>query len=198
MNTMPLSVSVDAGPVAAQAARNVVHHDRAGDPAVGGDRQGVAGVIVEPGQDLDVGAVGEAVVGEVGLPGLVRLVGFEADVGGAGPLLGLRGDQPGAVQGAVDRGSVTPGAGGGARGASGSCPSRRPGPGRRGVGGADDQLDGRCRAAPSGTSSAAASGVRTRRRLRRGSGRRARTPTSGPPRRPARPRPAGGPRQRQR
>ena len=31
----------------------------------------VAGVVVEPGQDLDVGAVGEAVVGEVGLPALV-------------------------------------------------------------------------------------------------------------------------------
>ena len=31
-------------------------HDRAGDPAVGGDGQGVAGVVVEPGQDLGVGA----------------------------------------------------------------------------------------------------------------------------------------------
>ena len=29
-------------------------HDRAGDPAVGGDVQGVAGVVVEPGDDLDV------------------------------------------------------------------------------------------------------------------------------------------------
>ena len=32
--------------------------DRAGDPAVGGDVQGVAGAVVEPGDDLDVGAVG--------------------------------------------------------------------------------------------------------------------------------------------
>ena len=31
-------------------------HDGAGDPQVGGDREGVAGVVVEPGQDLDVGA----------------------------------------------------------------------------------------------------------------------------------------------
>jgi hypothetical protein len=39
-------------------------------------------VVVEPGEDLDVGAVGEAVVGEVGLPGLVGLFGLESDVGG--------------------------------------------------------------------------------------------------------------------
>jgi hypothetical protein len=32
--------------------------------------------------------------GEVGLPGLVRLVGFEADVAGLGALLGLGHDQP--------------------------------------------------------------------------------------------------------
>ena len=31
-------------------------HDRAGDPGVGGDVQGVAGVVVEPGEDLDVRA----------------------------------------------------------------------------------------------------------------------------------------------
>jgi hypothetical protein len=54
-----------------------------GDGPVGGDRECVAGVVVEPGEDLDVGPVGEAVVGEVGLPGLVRLLGLEADVGGA-------------------------------------------------------------------------------------------------------------------
>ena len=45
-----------------------VDDDRAGDAAVGGDRDGVAGVVVEPAEDLDVGAVGEAPVGEVGLP----------------------------------------------------------------------------------------------------------------------------------
>jgi hypothetical protein len=45
--------------------------DGAGDRGVGGDRQGVAGVVVEEGEDLGVGAVGEWVVGEVGLPALV-------------------------------------------------------------------------------------------------------------------------------
>jgi hypothetical protein len=35
--------------------------------------QGLAGVVVEPGDDLDVGAGGEAVVDEVGLPALVGL-----------------------------------------------------------------------------------------------------------------------------
>jgi hypothetical protein len=56
-------------------------------------------VVVDPGQDLGVAAraavgAGEPVVGEVGLPGLVRLVGFEADVGGLGALVGLGDDQP--------------------------------------------------------------------------------------------------------
>ena len=80
-------------------------HDRAGDRPVRGDRQGVAGAVVQPREDLDVGAfleapdapavgdmagaVGEAVVGEVGLPGLVRLGGFEPDVGVLRSLLGL-------------------------------------------------------------------------------------------------------------
>ena len=53
---------------------------RSGDGSVGGDRQGVAGVIIEPGQDLDVGSIREAVVGEVSLPGLVGLLGLEPDV----------------------------------------------------------------------------------------------------------------------
>jgi hypothetical protein len=35
--------------------------------------QGLAGVVVEPGDELDVGAGGEAVVDEVGLPALVGL-----------------------------------------------------------------------------------------------------------------------------
>ena len=55
----------------------------AGDAAVGGDRQGVAGVVVDDAQDLCVGAVGQAVVGEVGLPALVGLFGLEPDVRGA-------------------------------------------------------------------------------------------------------------------
>ena len=47
------------GPWRATAARKVSTHDGAGDPEMGGDRQGVAGVVVEPGQDLAVGAGGE-------------------------------------------------------------------------------------------------------------------------------------------
>lgn len=39
-----------------------------------------SGAVVEPVQDLDIGAVGEEPVGEVGLPGIVRLGGFEPDV----------------------------------------------------------------------------------------------------------------------
>jgi hypothetical protein len=39
--------------------------DRAGHPGVGGAVQHVAGVIVEPGEDLEVLSVGEPVVGEV-------------------------------------------------------------------------------------------------------------------------------------
>ena len=42
--------------------------DRAGDAAVRGDRERVAGVVVDPVEDLDVGAVGQPPVGEVGLP----------------------------------------------------------------------------------------------------------------------------------
>ena len=58
-------------PVGVAGLAEDVDHDRAGDPGVGGDRQGVAGVVIDPAQDLDVGAVGEAGVGEVGLPALV-------------------------------------------------------------------------------------------------------------------------------
>jgi hypothetical protein len=75
----------------------------AGDGPVGGDRQCVAGVVVEPGEDLDVGAVGEAVVGVVGLPGLVGLFGLEADVGGLRLLLRCGGDGVRGAQGPVDR-----------------------------------------------------------------------------------------------
>jgi hypothetical protein len=43
--------------------------DGAGDVGVGGDAERVAGMVVEPGEDLAVGAVGESPVGEVRLPG---------------------------------------------------------------------------------------------------------------------------------
>jgi hypothetical protein len=85
-------------------------HDRAGDAVGGGDREGVAGVVVEPGQDLAVGSwaaigPGEPVVGEVGLPALVGLVGLESDVGGLGLLLRLRSHQAGLGQIAGHRGA---------------------------------------------------------------------------------------------
>ena len=85
-----------------------VDHDGAGDPGVGGDGQGVAGVVIQPRQDLDVDAGGQPVVGEVGLPPLVGLLGGEADVGGSGPLGWCRGDESVAAQGAVDRRSRDP------------------------------------------------------------------------------------------
>ena len=86
---MPLSVSVEDGmPCWAMALRNSLSDDGAGDAAVGGDRERVAGVVVEPAQDLDVGAVGEPPVGEVGLPAFVGLVGGEADVGRLGRFCG--------------------------------------------------------------------------------------------------------------
>ncbi len=80
-----------------------VDHIGAGHGPVGGDRQGVTGVVVEPGQDLDLGAVGEGPVGEVGLPALVGQVGFEVEVGGLWPFLRLGLDEAGAFQSAPDR-----------------------------------------------------------------------------------------------
>jgi hypothetical protein len=74
------------------------------DPEVSGDRQGVAGVVVEPAEDLDGDAVGELPVREVGLPGLVGLLGLEADVGRLRLFLRLRGDHAGDAEVAVDRG----------------------------------------------------------------------------------------------
>jgi len=49
-----------------------VDHDGAGDVVVGGDGEGVAGVVIEPGEDLGVGAIGQAPMGEVALPALIR------------------------------------------------------------------------------------------------------------------------------
>ena len=65
----------------------------AGDRSVSGAGDQVSRVVVEPVQDLDIAAVRESPVGEVGLPGLVRLGGFEADVRGLRAFLRLRGDE---------------------------------------------------------------------------------------------------------
>jgi len=85
------------------------HDDRAGDPPVRGHGQGEPGVIIEPGQDLSAGAgagagaVGERVVGEVGLPASVRLLGLESDVGRFRPFPRLGGDQATGGQVPADR-----------------------------------------------------------------------------------------------
>lgn len=85
-------------------------HDRAGDPVVRGDGDREPGVVVEEGQDLGVGVgagpaigSGEPVMGEVGLPGCVGLLGGEPDVGGLGSLLRFGDDQPGLGQVPGDR-----------------------------------------------------------------------------------------------
>jgi hypothetical protein len=49
------------------------------------DRERVAGVVAEPAQELGVGAIGQAPVGEVGLPALVGVFGLATDVGGFRP-----------------------------------------------------------------------------------------------------------------
>jgi hypothetical protein len=86
---MPLSVSVDAGgPVPGHSGAEGVDHDGAGDAPVGGHREDVAGVVVQPGQDLDVDAGGQPVVGEVALPALVGLLSGEADIRRPGTLAG--------------------------------------------------------------------------------------------------------------
>jgi hypothetical protein len=83
--------------------------DGAGDLWVCADVQGVAGAVVEPADDLHVGAglavgFGQAVVGEVGLPALIRQVGLEADVGRLRSFLRLGGDPAGAGEVAGDGG----------------------------------------------------------------------------------------------
>jgi len=80
-------------------------HDGAGDPGVRGDVQRQPGVVVEPGDDLGVGAGGQPVVGEVRLPGLVGLFGGEADEGGLGPLRRLGGYRASPGEDPVDGGA---------------------------------------------------------------------------------------------
>ena len=100
VNTIPLSVNVEAGtPKRATAARKRSRTIGPVTPLVGGHVQGVAAVVVQPGQDLGVTGgcgvgAGERVVGEVRLPALVRQLGLEPLVGGLGALGGLWGDQP--------------------------------------------------------------------------------------------------------
>jgi hypothetical protein len=84
-------------------------HNRAGDAVVASQAQHQPGMVVRPAQDLGAGAVGERVVGEVGLPALVRQLGFEPQVGRLRPLLRLRSDQAGPGQVRADgRGRYPP------------------------------------------------------------------------------------------
>ena len=64
-------------------------HDGAGDAPMGGGRERVAGVVVDPVEYFYVGVIGEPPVGEVGLPALVGLFGGKADVGGFGAFVRL-------------------------------------------------------------------------------------------------------------
>jgi hypothetical protein len=119
-------------PVGGNGVAELGEHDWSGHSGVGGYGQGVAGVVVEPGQDLGVGAgsalwAGEPVVGEVGLPALVGLVGLEADVGGLRLLLRFGDDQSGGDQVPGDGGRGRRCGRGGAPGASRWCRGRRPG-----------------------------------------------------------------------
>lgn len=71
---------------------------------MGGAGDQEPGVVVEPVEDLDVGAVGQVPVGEVGLPALVGLCGFEASVGGPGSLPWFGHDRAGVMEDSADGG----------------------------------------------------------------------------------------------
>jgi hypothetical protein len=60
-------------------------------------------VIVEDVEDLDVGVIGEPVMGDVQLPALVRGVGDEALPAGSGPFVRLWGDKSAGGQDPPDR-----------------------------------------------------------------------------------------------
>ena len=66
VKTMPLNVGQGGcrSAVAGHGAAERRQHNRPGDPAVGSDRHRIAGVVIEPGQDLGVSAIGERVVSE--------------------------------------------------------------------------------------------------------------------------------------
>jgi hypothetical protein len=89
-------------PVTLDRPMEHVHDRRPRDRLMGGDGQGVAGVVVQERQDLHVSPIGERVVGEVGLPALIRQLRREPDVGGFGSLGRLRTHQPLASQVAGD------------------------------------------------------------------------------------------------
>ena len=76
--------------------------DGPGDPGVGGDRQRIPGVVIDPGQDLGFLPGGELPVDEIRLPALVGQLGREPDAGRLRPLGRVRGHQPVPGQVAAD------------------------------------------------------------------------------------------------
>ena len=97
VKTMPLSDNTRCGYALVSDRLLEGGHDcRPGHRLVAGDRDGVAGVVVDKAQDLHIGiggavGSGQPVVGEVGLPHLVGLFGGEPDMGRFRFLLRLRG-----------------------------------------------------------------------------------------------------------
>ena len=107
-----------------QGVREHVDDDVAGHPAVGGDRDRRAGVVIDPAQDLHLGAVGETPVGEIGLPALVRQVSLEADIRRPWPLRRLHLGQTAASAGCDTPSPATRSAGDVGRGANRWCAPR--------------------------------------------------------------------------
>ena len=91
------------GPAVLLAGGRERGHDVvARDPPEGRAAEQVAGVVVEPRADLDLGPVGQAPVGDVGLPQLVGRRGLEAEPRAARPLARLGDDQARRVEDAPD------------------------------------------------------------------------------------------------
>ena len=95
MKTAPLSVSSEDGnPQLAAAAWKLATTSAALNTLRASDGHQEPGVIVDHVQDLDLGPVGEAPMGDVGLPPLVRHRSLEPDEGAPGSFLGLRVTNP--------------------------------------------------------------------------------------------------------
>jgi hypothetical protein len=99
-------VGEQAGRVAVEcgdAAVSPVDGGRSEDGGCGAG-QTEPGVVVDPVEDLGVGAVDQRPVGDVGLPALVGLFGGEADVAALGPLVRLWGEESAGGEDPPDRG----------------------------------------------------------------------------------------------
>jgi hypothetical protein len=119
-------VGQDAGRIAVQGGDGAVGavDGRGGEHRSGEAAETEAGVVVDPVEDLGVGAVGEEPVGDVGLPALVGLSGLESDAAALGSLVRLRDDEAAGGEDPPDRGhrragTVPPGQMGGDGGRAG-------------------------------------------------------------------------------